>query len=124
MFRLSAACLVLISASATSAPVPREEMRPPIPLAGSVWEGEGVVENPTVYEFHPNGRITMSYSGQRHTNIGTWSQDGRRVYWEANGQYCEFEGSLSGTTITGRSWNKPGGAWVLTVRRKSVQGAD
>lgn len=119
MFRLSAVCLLLIAASAGSAPVPREEMRPPIPLAGSVWEGDGVVTKPTVYEFHPDGRLTLSYGGNRHVNIGTWSQDGRRVYWEANGRYCEFEGTMTGTTITGRSWNKPGGKWDITVKRKS-----
>lgn len=119
MFRLSTVCLLLLAATAGSAPVPREDMRPPIPLAGSVWEGDGVVSKPTVYEFHPDGRITMSYNGNRHVNIGTWSQDGRRIYWEANQRYCEFEGTLTGTTITGRSWNKPGGKWELTVRRKS-----
>ena len=124
MFRLSTVCLALLSASAISAPVPREEMRPPVPLTGSVWEGDGVVESPTVYEFHPNGRLTVSHSGERYANIGTWSQNGRRVNWEMNDRYCEFEGTLKGTTITGRSWNQPGGAWVLTVRRKSARGAD
>lgn len=116
MFRLSAVCVVVVATSAGGAPVPREELRPPVPLAGSTWEGDGVVAQ-TVYEFHPDGRITMSYSGARYVNIGTWQQDGTRIYWEANNRYCEFEGKLKGTTITGRSWNKPGGNWTLTVKR-------
>lgn len=79
MFRLSAACAVLIAASAVAAPVPREDQRPPIALAGSVWEGDGVVA-PTTYEFHADGRISMTYMGTRHQNIGTWKQEGTRVY--------------------------------------------
>lgn len=121
MLRLTLACVTLTTAFAVGAPVPREDQRPPVPLAGSVWEGDGVVAK-TVYEFHPDGRISMTYSGRRHHNIGTWTQEGTRVYWEANKRYCEFEGTLRGTTITGHSWNKPGGNWTLTVRRKEVQG--
>jgi hypothetical protein len=119
MFRLAVMCVLMLVASAVAAPIPREDQRPPVPLAGSVWEGDGVVA-PTTYEFHPDGRITMSYNGRRHQNIGTWHQDGTRVYWEANNRYCEFEGTLSGTTITGKSWNQPGGNWTLCVKRKNV----
>jgi hypothetical protein len=120
VFRLSLVCVVLLAVSAIGAPVPREELRPPVPLAGSVWEGDGVVA-PTVYEFHTDGRISMSYNGQRFVSIGTWQQVGTRVSWEVNNRYCEFEGTLSGTTLTGRSWNQPGGKWTLTIKRKSVQ---
>jgi hypothetical protein len=120
MFRLSAVFVVLLATSVTGAPIPRENMRPPVPLAGTVWEGDGVVAA-TIYEFHPDGRISMTYLNFRHRNIGTWQQDGTRIYWEANGRYCEFEGTLSGTTITGKSWNKPGGNWTLTVKRKSIE---
>jgi hypothetical protein len=118
MFRQTVVCLVLLTTSAAGAPVPREELRPPIPLGGSVWEGDGVVA-PTVYEFHPDGQMTLSYSGQRYPNTGTWKQDGRAIYWETCGQYCEFQGTQTGNSITGRSWNKPGGEWTLTVKRKS-----
>lgn len=119
MFRLSAVCAVMLVTSAVGAPIPREAIRPPVPLAGTVWEGDGVVAA-TIYEFHPDGRISMTYLNVRHRNIGTWLQDGTRIYWEANGRYCEFEGTLSGTTITGKSWNKPGGNWTLTVKRRRV----
>ena len=119
MFRLTAVCAVLVVATAGGAPVPREELRPPVPLAGTVWEGDGVVAK-TVYEFHPTGWVSMTYQGQRHANIGIWKQDGTQVYWESCNRYCEFSGTLTGTTITGRSWNKPGGNWTLTVKRTSV----
>jgi hypothetical protein len=119
MFRVSLVCVFALAASSGGAPVPREEQRPPVPLADSVWEGDGVVAR-TLYEFHPDGRISMTYNGNRHLNIGTWQQDGTRIYWEANNRYCEFEGTLTGTTITGKSWNKPGGQWTLTVKRKTA----
>ena len=122
MFRLTAVCAVLVVATAGGAPVPREELRPPVPLAGTVWEGDGVVAK-TVYEFHPDGRVTMTYQFMHnpwHQTIGTWRQDGTRIYWESCEKYCEFVGTLTGTTVTGRSWNKPGGNWTLTVKRTSV----
>ncbi|MBN9122025.1 MAG: hypothetical protein J0I06_23270 [Planctomycetes bacterium] len=125
MFRVpavSALCAVLLALNATGAPVPRESMRPPVPLAGSVWEGDGV-DGPTVYEFHETGRMSTTYPRQRSENIGTWQQDGTRIYWETCDHYCEFEGTLSGTAITGRAWNKPGGKWTLTFKRKSSQPA-
>jgi hypothetical protein len=119
MFRVSAVCVVLLTASAVGAPVPREDQRPPVPLAGSTWSGDGVVA-PTVYEFHPDGRMSASYSESRIANIGTWKQDGTNIYWETCNKYCEFEGKLTGTTITGNAWNKPGGKWVLTFKRTAV----
>ena len=116
MFRASAVCVVLMVTAASGAPIPRESMRPPLPMAGSVWSGDGVVA-PTVYEFHADGRMTLTYSGTRHQNLGTWKQEGTQIYWETCNKYCEFSGTLSGTTITGRSWNQPGGKWTLTVKR-------
>ncbi len=116
MFRASFAALILTVTGTTGAPVPREEQRPPVPLSGSVWEGDGVVA-PTRYTFHPDGRLTLEYQGATYPNCGTWRQSGTDVYWETNNKYCEFEGTLKGTTVTGKSWNKPGGKWVLTVRR-------
>jgi hypothetical protein len=122
MFRIlttCAVCALLLAMNATGAPVPRESTRPPVPLADSVWEGDGV-DAPTVYEFHENGRMSTTYSGRRATNLGSWKQDGTKIYWETCDRYCEFEGTLSGTTITGRAWNKPGGKWALTFKRKSA----
>ena len=119
MFRVCVVGVALLGGAAAGAPVPREEQRPPVPLAGSVWEGDGVVAR-TVYEFHPDGRMTLTYGGSTHHNCGTWRQAGTEIYWETNGKYCEFEGRLAGTTIRGRSWNQPGGKWNLTVKRKTA----
>jgi hypothetical protein len=119
MFRLAVVCAVFVVTTVRGAPVPRESMRPPVPLADTVWEGDGVVA-PTTYEFHASGWVSMSYQGQRHPNIGIWTQNGRDIYWESCNKYCEFQGTLTGTTITGHSWNKPGGNWTLTVKRTSV----
>ena len=122
MFRTSAVLAMgaaLLSLTATGAPVPREALRPIVPLADSVWEGDGV-DGPTTYEFHDTGRMSTTYPQQRSVNIGTWKQDGTSVYWETCDRYCEFEGKLTGTTITVKAWNKPGGKWTLTFKRKSA----
>jgi|GEM_PF-3452290 len=118
MFRLSLVFLALVVPNVLGAPVPREELRPPVPLAGSFWEdeGEGDVTR-THYEFHPNGKMTLSYNNNTFPNCGTWKQDGQRIYWETNSRYYEFEGTLAGTTITGQSWNIKGGKWKLVVKR-------
>jgi hypothetical protein len=120
MFRVAVFSVLLVVAGSAAAPVPREEQRPPVPLAGSVWEGDGVVA-PTVYVFNEDGRMTLTYKGNTHLNCGTWEQHGTRIYWQTNNRYCEFEGKLTGTTISGRSWNKPGGNWQLTVKRKGLE---
>jgi hypothetical protein len=118
MVRHAVGCVILLAAGATAAPVPREAQRPPIPLAGTVWDGDGVC-GPTVYEFHPDGMMSITHGNHRYENTGTWRQNGRDIYWETCGQYCEFLGTQTGSSITGRSWNKPGGEWTLKVQRKS-----
>ncbi len=125
MFRLSVVCAALIVPVAVAAPVPREELRPQVMLAGSLWTDEGEGDNtPTVYDFHSDGRLTLSYNGHTYPHCGTWQQHGTRVYWETNNRYYEFEGKLTGTTITGRSWNVKGGKWSLVVRRTKAPPCD
>ncbi len=123
MFRLSAVFAVVGAMGAVAAPVPREGLRPPVPLAGTVWEGDGV-DGATVYEFHENGKMSTTYPAQHSKDIGTWTQNGNRVYWETCGKYCEFDGTLTGTTVTGRAWNRPGGNWTLTFKRKPAPAAN
>jgi hypothetical protein len=123
MFRVSVVGVVLFAVAAAGAPVPREDQRPPVPLAGSVWEGDGVVAR-TVYEFHEDGRMSLTYQGSRYANCGTWHQTGTSVYWETHQKYCEFEGKLTGTTVRGKSWNQPGGKWELTVKRTAAPKGD
>lgn len=122
MFRLSFVFVALIVPNVLSAPIPREELRPPVPLSGSFWEdeGEGDVTR-TLYEFHTNGKMTLSYNNNTFHNCGTWKQDGTNIYWETNSKYYEFEGKLAGTKITGRSWNVKGGNWKLVVKRLNPQ---
>ena len=126
MIRVPVLGVVLLAAAAADlagAPVPREDMRPPVPVAGAVWEGEGVVAR-TVYEFHRDGRMTLTYGGRTYANCGTWKRTGNQIYWETNNQFCEFEGTLDGTTLRGKAWNKPGGTWTLTVKLKTATAAE
>ena len=101
MVRVALVGVAVFAAVAGGAPVPREDQRPPVKLAGTVWEGDGVVA-PTVYTFNEDGTLTAAYNGSTHHKCGTWRQNGTRVYWESNRRYCEFEGTLTGTTIKGK----------------------
>jgi hypothetical protein len=104
-----------LSPVAVAAPLPPEaRIKPVKEVAGTVWEGDGVVA-PTVYYFEKGGVLTYSYNGAAYSN-GTWKQDGERIYWEFNERYCEFEGKISGDTISVNAWNVKGGKWELTIK--------
>lgn len=104
------------------ASIPRLEVpltvSPHAMLSGSTFFGEGV-EGPTTYRFDPGGVLWLKYKNQDY-KAGTWKQDGRSIYWESNGKYCEFQGTIDGQVITGKAWNVRGGKWTLTF---SLQGA-
>lgn len=34
-----------------------------------------------------------------------------------NNKYCEFQGTIQGDTIAGKSWNVRGGKWDLRIQR-------
>jgi len=112
---LLASILVLGTALAAPAPFPREKKQPQVPsLAGTTWAGDGP-DAPTTYYFDPNGTLTYSYSKRTYSN-GTWKQEGKRVYWESNKRYYEFEGTIEGNTITGTGRNVAGWKGQLTIQ--------
>lgn len=87
--------------AASGFPVPKQARVQSV--AGTVWFGEGVVAD-TRYTFNADGSLTYAYNNSTHT-VGSWKQDGEKIYWETNNKYCEFEGTLSGNEITGKAWN-------------------
>jgi hypothetical protein len=112
---LVALLLSLGTVVAAPAPFPREKRQPPVlNLAGMTWAGDGP-DAPTTYYFDPNGTLTYSYSKRTYSN-GTWKQDGKRVFWEANRRYYQFEGTIAGDTITGTGWNQAGWKGQLRIQ--------
>ena len=104
--RMPAMLAVLLSAAAAAAfPIPKGANVGSTELGGTTWTGDGVVNSPTKYHFHADGKMSTTYSGRTY-HIGTWKQDGAKIYWECNNRYCEFEGTMDGTTISGKAWNK------------------
>ena len=117
MYRASlVASLVLFgTALGAPAPFPREKRQPPVVnLSGMTWAGDGP-DAPTTYYFNPNGTLTYSYWKRTHSN-GTWKQEGKRVYWEANKRYYQFEGTIEGHVITGTGWNVAGWRGRLRIQ--------
>jgi hypothetical protein len=123
MFRTTSACVLVFVTSVDAAPIPREEQCPPVTLGGCTWEGDSE-SGPTLYEFHKDGSMTLSYNGQTFPNCGSWRQNGTAIYWQTNNTFYEFDGTLTGTTVTGKAWNQPGGKWTLTFKRKSAPRAE
>ena len=103
----------LLASAAVAAPVPKEVRNGAERLEGTTWSGDGVVA-PTVYTFNAGGGLTYSYNGATHT-VGTWKQDGNKIYWETNGKFCEFDGTFESGAMTGKARNRPGGVWDLKM---------
>lgn len=93
--------LIAMAIPAQAFPVPKAARVRDI--TGTTWFGDGVVAD-TRYTFNADGSLTYAYNGATY-HIGSWKQEGARVYWETNNKYCEFEGTLSGNMIAGNAWN-------------------
>jgi hypothetical protein len=112
---LVASLVFFSTALAAPAPFPREKRQPPvISLSDMTWAGDGP-DAPTTYYFAPNGTLTYSYDGRIYSNA-TWRQEGKRVYWEANKRYYQFEGTIEGHVITGTGWNVAGWKGQLRIQ--------
>ena len=114
MRMLAAVILLALLTSAVAAPVPKEILKSEN-LEGTTWSGDGVVA-PTVYTLNKGGGLTYSYGGATHT-VGTWKQDGNKIYWETNNRYCEFDGTFANGTITGKAHNVANGNWDLKMTK-------
>lgn len=110
--------LSLGPAWAAPVPFPKPKKKPAVlDLAGTTWVGNGIVATPTTYTFEPGGVLAYSYNNRRYRN-GTWKQTGNQVYWEANGKFCEFDGTFEGNRMTGRVWNVRGNMANLMMTRQ------
>src|SRR5262249_39837716 len=117
MYRASLVALMVLLGTALAAPAPfqREKRQPPVlNLYGMTWAGDGP-DAPTTYYFDPNGTLTYSYMKRTYSN-GAWKQEGKRVCWESNKRYYEFEGTIEGNTITGTGRNIVGWKGQLRIQ--------
>lgn len=113
---LPAAMLLLTAGSLAAFPIPKGSDRAYIQLAGTTWVGSGIVTAPTTYTFNADGTLTTMYSGRTHMKVGTWTQNGNTVYFECNKKYAEFEGTMTGDTVSGITWNRTGVRKAISFR--------
>ena len=116
------AVLCAFAGLAASVPAPESTALLPLratPLAGTTWSGDDVV-GPTVYHFEPGGVLKYSYRGATWRNA-TWRQEGDKVYFEMNQKFREFEGTMAGDVISGKSWNTRGDKWLLVILPQKIK---
>ncbi len=96
---------------------PPEPPTPParVELKGTTWEVQDFVPNYRI-TFETDGTVTHGYN-KRATRGGSWTFDGRNLYFEVNKKYREFKGIVDGNTIKGDSWNVKGKRWQTLLQR-------
>src|SRR5947209_5944369 len=103
---LFALVALLVAVPVVAAPRLKPEKKVPS-IAGTSWAGVTAEGDAMTIDFAADGAMTVSYNGTSF-NRASWKQDGDKIYWEMNDRYCEFNGKLSGDTITGDSHNVKG----------------
>lgn len=110
--------LIAVAVSAASAvafPVPKRPAESVPKLEGTVWEGP-CDDTPTTWRFLAGGGLSYSYNGNTYVN-GSWKQDGKKVYWECNGGYAEYDGTVENDEIKARAKNVTGKEWEAKAKR-------
>jgi hypothetical protein len=104
--------------AAPEAPAPRATFAPaPGPILGTIWSGSGSDGRDFIFEFRDAG--VLHYTSPTGTfDNGRWIQNGRHVSWDMNDHYADYEGTIEGTTMKGRAWNKAGLKWTWTVEKQ------
>jgi hypothetical protein len=85
-------------------------------VAGTTWAGYSHGE---YFEFHfrPDGSLHYK-SPTGSWDRATWKQSKNKVYMEMNNRYSEYEGTITGKSMTGRAWNVTGLKWTWAADRK------
>lgn len=121
---LACLCAWFTLAIAHAAPV-RPLYDPPQPpparqtspdLRGTSWHGVESADR-NIY-FHADGSLAYTPSQK---GFGSWRQEGNMVYFEFNGKYREFRGTIQGSVIQGDSWNIKGKRWVTVLQRSPAK---
>jgi hypothetical protein len=92
-------------------------VEPPVKfdLRGTSWIGKDFVENYRI-TFEDDGTLSYGYKGKLNRG-GSWTFDGRNLYFEVNSKYREFKGTADAATLQGESWNKTGKRWQTHLQR-------
>jgi hypothetical protein len=77
----------------------------------------------TTFRFEKSGLLAYYYNGVSYRN-GTWKQNGASIYFEMNGKFREFKGTVKGDQISGDSWNKKGNKWETVIYKYNRPDSD
>ena len=80
-------------------------------FAGTTWKVTDSVGDEYVFMFQSDG--VLHYEGERGLRKnGTWRKVGNKVEIETNNGYARFQGTLTGSTISGNGSSKNGTSWT------------
>jgi hypothetical protein len=115
MTRLTILCFLFASPTkATADPIPKED-RVAIKVEGTTWEGEDTLGTKWRCTFLPDGVLEYTTNGNTYRKA-SWKQDGKRLYWECNNRYAEYEGDLKRDEMKLDAHNVTGKSWTVTIR--------
>jgi hypothetical protein len=117
---LVAICAILLGSPAWAAPRLPDEKPKVRSLVGTTWTGNSFEKREIVLEFLADGNVNVTYNEAKVENAG-WKQDGEKIWFQLNKNYCEFNGVLKGDRVEGQCHNVAGTRWdvVLTPVAKT-----
>jgi hypothetical protein len=117
MIRRGSLALLVLSATAPAFAAPALKAVNKAPsLVGTTWSGNSFESQTMVLEFAADGQVTVTYNGGPVANT-SWKQDGEKVHFSMNSNYCEFEGKYVEGRIIGQCYNIAGNRWDVTLNR-------
>lgn len=77
-------------------------------IEGTTWRGIEGASVPRQYTFLPNGVLRLTWSGvsgndPQNNDNGTWSQNGKNIYFQFNDKHVQNNGNLAGEKMTGET---------------------
>jgi hypothetical protein len=114
--RGSLSLLVLIAAAPVLAAPALKPVNKVPSLVGTTWSGNSFENQTMTLEFAADGQVTVTYNGNPVANT-SWKQDGEKVHFSLNNNYCEFDGKYVEGRIVGQCYNIAGNRWDVTLTR-------
>jgi hypothetical protein len=87
-------------------------------LLYSFWEGAGTNGETFDLGFYSENRVRYFSFDYLDIFKGFWRQYGKKVYFNLNDEYCNYQGTIEGNSIHGTATNKDGDAWEWSVDYK------
>lgn len=83
-------------------------------IVGTTWEGTDSLGIKMSCFFRKDGVLEYSTNTNTYTN-GTCKQDGKKVTWECNGKYAEYEGTIEKDEMKMEAKNVTGLKWSIKL---------